>query len=249
MRQHLCHLWPGIAAILTLAPIAQVHAAGPEKAKVVAQMQLQVDENNVQATVEARIAADGPEALDLDKAPLQLPMPAPVVGDAVLDRGTLPATARTVEFTADPPLKVEHRAGGLVVRGQLATGQQATVRARMVLGFKAPQLRVGVRGVGAKTWTSLVVMSAAPARIGLQVSKPARISTFEQGNERLVGASLGQPLARDEVAVFQLDDLPATAEAPRKALVSLGVAVTLVACWLIARRRAIGLTRTREAYA
>lgn len=213
-------------------------AVGAEGARLEVQAQVQVEETHLLVTVEAKLTGDQGRALDLDRSPLQLPFPAPVIDGVVLDRGTMPSTSQGVDTDAVAPLSIEKANGGFLVRGKLRGGQVGTVRARVMVAFKAAQLRLGIAGVGAATWASFVVMMAPPTRARLSVDRPSRISTYEQGNDRMIGASLAQNLKAGEVAVFELNDLPAQAQAPRRLLSGMAVAMATLFAWLLSRRRA-----------
>jgi hypothetical protein len=229
---------PAIA--VAAGPAGSSQAALPIAARIDVQVQLQTAETSLQQDIEARISAMDANGLDLDRTPLAVPLLAPLVRGAVLDHGTFPAASQTVEAEAQPPLKVERHAGGLRLRGQLPPGSVGTVRARTIIGVRDARLALGLRGVAAQTWATVVVLSAAPARVQLQVDQPARVSAAEQGAERLVGAALAQPLRAGEVAVFAVADLPVAARAPQRALAVLAVVAVAAMVWLVGlqRRRA-----------
>lgn len=232
-------LLPWLTAVSLSGTAARAEApAGPHgRARVDVQIQLQTGEASLEQSVEARVSATDGAALDFDQSPLLLPLLAPAVSGGVLDHGVVPQSAQTVEAEAAPPLRVERKDGGLWLRGQVARGTVGVVRARTVIGVRRAQLALGLRGVGERTWATVVVLAAAPARVQLAVDRPARVSVVEQGSERLVGAALAQPLGYDEVAVFTVTDLPLAARAPQHALAVLAIVAVALAVWWMGLRR------------
>ncbi len=230
----------GLLAVAAVALVALPAMAQPQVgsgARLDVQYQLQVDETYLLVTVEAKVAGNQGQAVDLDAHPLRLPLLAPMIGGAVLDHGALPNAAQSVEVEGVAPLRVDKQDGGLVVHGKLGAGEVGTARARTVVGFASSHLDLGIVGTANQTWASLVVVMAPPTRVRVAVSRPARVSTAEQGSERLVGASLAQGLQQGETVTFSLDDLPANAAAPRRILSGLALFAAVAAAWYGLRQR------------
>ncbi|MBI5610721.1 MAG: hypothetical protein HY902_17725 [Deltaproteobacteria bacterium] len=226
-----------VIAATALGRPALAQAQSAAGARLDVQYQAQVDETYLLITVEAKIAGDVGQAIDLDAHPLRLPLLAPMIGGAVLDHGALPNGAQSVEVEGVAPLRVDKQDGGLLVRGTLKAGEVGTARARLVVGFASSHLDLGIVGTGSETWASLVVLMAPPTRVRVAASRPARVSAAEQGNERLVGASLAQGLQRGETATFSLDDLPASPAMPRRVLSGLALFAAVAAAWYGLRQR------------
>lgn len=235
-----------VATALTIAALtsaAVAAAAGPTAGALVpplrieAQVQLSVDEDRLSASLEYRLSNPESRPIDLTAAGFLLPIAAPVVGGTVLDRGSIPAAAQSVEAEVTGDIKVERKQGGLAVVGVLAPGAEATVRARYFVGYSDSTLRLGLRGAGKETFATVVVASSVPGRSRLTTNRPSRALRYEQGEERLVGLALAQPLGPNEVAVLELADLPAPAAAPRRALTSAAVSLGALALWWLLRRK------------
>jgi hypothetical protein len=226
-----------VATVLATTLAARsAQAQAPGGVRVDVQCQAQVDESYLLVTVEAKITGDGGQAVDLDARPLRLPLLAPVVGGAVLDHGVLPNGAQSVEVEGVAPLRVDKEGGGLLVRGKLKAGEVGTARARMAIGFADSHLELGMVGPGSQTWVSFVVAMSPPTRLKVTVSRPARVSQVEEGNERLTGASLTQGLQPGEMVVFSIDDLPASPAGPRRVLSGLALFAGVVGAWYLLRR-------------
>ena len=202
-----------------------------------AQVQLSVDEDRLSVNLEYSLSNGETHPIDLTAAKYLLPLPAPIVGGTVLDRGSIPAAAQTVEAEVTGDIKVERQRGGLAVVGTLAPGAQATVRARYFIGYADSTLRLGLRGAGKATYATVVVASSVPGRTRLTTDRPARSLRYEQGDERLVGLAMAQPLGPNEVVVLELADLPAPAAGPRRALTSAAVTLGALGLWWLVRRR------------
>lgn len=215
-------------------PLAQ--AAVPPL-RIDAQLQFSVDEDRISTTVEYRLSNAAGRPIDLNAAPLVLPLPAPLVGGLPLDHGTIPAAAQSVEAEVTGDLKVERKLGGLVAVGVLAPGAEAMVRGRFFLGYKNSTLRLGIRGAGLQTYATVVVASSVPGRTRLATDRPARNLRLEQGDERLVGLAFAQAIGPGQVAVFELADLPAPPAAPRLALTSAAASLAALALFWLLRKR------------
>lgn len=215
-------------------PLAQV-AVPP--VRIDAQLQFSVDEDRITTSVEYRLSNAAGRPIDLNAAPLLLPLPAPLVGGLPLDRGTIPAAAQSVEAEVTGDLKVERKHGGLVAVGVLAPGAEAMVRGRFFLGYKNSTLRLGIRGAGLQTYATVVVASSVPGRTRLATDQAARNLRLEQGDERLVGLAFAQAIGPGEVAVIELADLPAPAAAPRLALTSAAASLAALALFWLLRKK------------
>ncbi len=205
--------------------------------RIEAQVQLSVDEDRISTSVEYRLTNTESRSIDLTAAGFLLPVPAPLIGGAVLDRGSIPAAAQSVEAEVTGDVKVERKLGGLAVVGTLAPGAEATVRARYMLGYSDSTLRLGLRGAGKQTFATIVVASSVPGRTRLTTDRAARSLRYEQGDERLVGLALAQPIGPNEVVALELADLPAPAAAPRRVLTSAAVSLGALALWWLLRKR------------
>lgn len=228
---------PGAGAVPPAPAGTAAAVAAVPPLRIETQVQLSVDEDRLSASLEYSLSNGESHPIDLTAAGFLLPLPAPVVGGAVLDRGSIPAAAQTVEAEVTGDIKVERQRGGLAVVGILAPGAQATVRARYFIGYSDSTLRLGLRGAGKATYATVVVASSVPGRTRLTTDRPARSLRYEQGDERLVGLAMAQPLGPNEVAVLELADLPAPAAAPRRALTSAAVSFGALALWWLLRRR------------
>ena len=211
--------------------------AGPDHARIEMQVQIQFEEGRLIAQTEARIAADRAADLVLDGHPLWLPLLAPVVGTVVLDHSVIPSGSQGLEVEASGGLKVERVQGGVRIVGRVPVNTTGLVRARLAISMHDPVLELGVTGRAKQTWLSLVAVAKVPARPTLTSSIAARISRFEQGGERLVGAVLTRPLRSGEIARFTFADLPVPAQVPRRALAWAAALLAIgVLAWLAVAR-------------
>lgn len=233
----------GVQLALAAAGAQDAHAAeslaqdAVPPVRIDAQLQFSVDEDRITTSVEYRLSNAAGRPIDLNAAPLLLPLPAPLVGGLPLDRGTIPAAAQSVEAEVTGDLKVERKHGGLVAVGVLAPGAEAMVRGRFFLGYKNSTLRLGIRGAGLQTYATVVVASSVPGRTRLATDQPARNLRLEQGDERLVGLAFAQAIGPGEVAVIELADLPAPPAAPRLALTSAAASLAALALFWLLRKK------------
>lgn len=216
---------PAIAATLPVEPTPSVPA---EQVEIDGQAQIRLDEGRIFVQSEFHLRVRGPGIATLKK-PLRIPLLAPVVGGVVLDAGVLPMQGQSVEVEQEGKVQIDRRDGGLAVTGTIAQEQPAVVRVRYPVALRNSGLQLGIRGHGRHTWMTVVVQAAPPARVRLAVDQPARLSRFEQGTDRLVGASLARPLTEGEVAIFALEDLPGPPRAVRRGLLGLGAVLAILA--------------------
>lgn len=228
---------PVIAPALNMPRTTQEPALGQDRLHIDAQAQIRLDEGKLLVQAEYDLSANEPGAINLDLAPLVLPLLAPVVAGNVLDSGTIPAAGLAVEAEADG-VAVARQAGALQIRGTVRQGEKSVVRVRYLIAYQAPRITLGITGRGAETWLSLAVVAVAPARVRLAVDRPAKLSHFEQGSERLVGAGLARPLLTGEVASFVIADLPEAPRVVRKSLVLLVMLMAIGAAGLLWSHRA-----------
>ena len=172
-----------------------------------------------------------------------VPLLFPAVGDpaVVVDRGILPPTTQSVEIEATGALQVTRTADSLVLNGTVDAGKTETLRVRFALPLSASTLRLGFSGHAAgRTWLALAMVGSPPVRLTLALDRPGRLTRFEEGRERLVGASLTQPLAQSDVATVTIGDLPTPARQPARTLAWLAGAVALTGLASLAARRKPG---------
>ena len=201
----------------------------PADLNVDAQVQIRADEGKVIVTLEMRLHVDRPGTLHLRA--WHVPLLAPIVRDSVLDRGSVPGGAKSLESQHEGDIAITRAGGGLAVTGKLTAAKPAMVRVRYPVPTPSAALVLGFAPNAGRGWLTLAVIAVAPARLRLALDRPARTSRFEQGGERLVGASLAQVLRPGDVVRVALGDLPVTPAWPRRALVTAAV---LLALWALA---------------
>ncbi|GEM_PF-2585213 len=163
------------------------------------------------------------------KAPLILPILAPAVRDTVLDRGAIIPATKDVEVQSRDAVKVHRMAGGLALVGSVAPGRPATLRVHYAVKIASDSVDLGLRGVVGKTSFAIATIAVPPVRIRMDVNRPARVATYQEGRERFTGMSLVHPIGRGEVAVVRILDFPARAAWPGRMLGSAAVAMVIAA--------------------
>lgn len=236
----------GAAAAQTpsAAPVAPAHVAAVEVAAptpdlglqsltLTAKAQIQVDEGKLIVTADYALAVDRPGTVRFDRTPLDLPLLAPTVRGVVVDRGSLPPTAQTIETEVQGGVTVERVQGALQVRGFVDPANPGAVRIRYPVAFEDSSLALGFRGATGKSTLEVAFGYLPPVRLQLEVDRGARVSRFEEGRERVVGAFVSQPLRQGEHVTIQISDLPAAAQGPRRLLMILGALLALGAAVVV----------------
>ncbi len=177
----------------------------------------------------------------VDLTGVAVPLLFPAVGDPpiVVDH-IVPPTTESVEVETSGALQVKRSADSLRLQGLVNAGGLESLRVRFALPLSASTLRLGFSGHAAgQTWLALNVLAGPPVRVTLALDRPGLVTRFEEGRERLVSASLAQPLGATEVATVTLGDLPTPARQPARTLAWLAGAVALTGlAGLVSRRRA-----------
>lgn len=203
-----------------------------------AEAQIRIDEGRVTVQMELQLHVERAGALVLDGFPV--PLLAPIVRGSVLDR-VVPPTSQALDSQAEGAVKVERRAGGLVAIGTLTAAQAGIVRVRYSVPAKEANLVLGWRPTAGRSWLTAAVVAVDPARVRLAFDRPARTSRFEQGRDRLTGASLAQPMRMEsalkngELLRVGLADLPTPARAVQRALIAIGTLFALLALAVVVR--------------
>lgn len=172
-----------------------------------------------------------------DKDAITLPLLAPVIGDVVLDRGSVPSAARHIETTVEGDAKIQRRGGALMVTGTLAPGRPISVRVRYPIGIAKATVALGMRGVVGETHLAVAAIGVRPSRPRVYASLPARGGRNDEGRDRMAGLALVQPIGQGEMARVWVTDLPANATLPRRLLASAALLLALIAFAAIIRRR------------
>jgi len=192
-----------------------------------AQIQMRVDEDNLVQLTEYRLHVERPGVVDLNRTPLTLPLLVPAVDGQPLDDGTLPARSAAVQTQVKGSVKLRQQHGGLQVVGTLSMGHAATVRVSYPIAIDRDRVTLGMRGAGERTWFTLAAAMTPPVRVQLALDRGSRTSRFEEGRDRLVGASLAQSLLPGEVALVRMTDLPVQPRWAHRVLVSLACLLAL----------------------
>lgn len=227
--------WPAHAVPLSDAPTPVLPTAALE---MQAQVQARVEEGRVTFQEDLRWtlpAARGLVRLDGVGVPLLLP----VVGvPPIIDDHAAEATLQSLEIGAQPGgLQAAHDADGWHLVGTVEAGKPQLLRVRYATSVRDDTLRLGFGGQAAgRTWLSLAWAAGPPVRLTLASERPARLSRFEEGRERLVGANLLQPLGPTDTATFAVSDLPASARRPARTLAWFAGAVVLLGLAVLAGR-------------
>lgn len=190
------------------------------------QVQAQVDENRliVQEELQWTLPLEVTElTLEGQRVPL------------LLELTELP----TLEVTATMGTLTTTQLGqNLMLHGMLHAGHPAGLVVRYALPFHADLLQLHLLAGTDNCWFTLAIAAHPPVRLRLDVDKPARLSRFEEGRERLVGLSLARPLAPGQTLHVLLRDLPVAATLPGRTLAWLaGGAILLGLTGLLARRK------------
>lgn len=220
---------PAAGAAVVALPAAPTVVVPPDRIEIDAQAQIRLEEGRLVVQAEYQLKLREPGVATLQAVPLRLPLLAPVVGGVPLDAGLLPVQGQSIEIEQQGSVKVARRAGALEVTGAVSQDQPATVQVRYSIGLHATHVQLGIVGRGPRTWMTVVVQAVAPARVRLAVDRAARVSRFEQGSDRLTGASLARPLQDGEVAIFALADLPGPARNVRQGLLGLAALLLVLA--------------------
>jgi len=195
-----------------------------------AQVQLQPDEGKLIAQLDLQLHVDAPGTLEL-KA-FALPVITPLIAGETL-QDALPNPTQALESQVQGSLEIARLGGQIVVRGKVSNGAPVLVRLRYPIAVRDPHLVLGW-APGVRSWLTVALVGAPPVRIKVALDRPARYSRFEQGRERLVGASLAQPLAKGQVLAIALDDLPVPPKMLRHLLFVFGLllgATALTYAW------------------
>ena len=179
-------------------------------------------------------------------ADVTVPLLFPAIGapPVVVDRGILPPSSQNLEVEAQGALQVQRQADSLLLRGDVYAGKPEALRVRFVLPFHDAEVRLGFSGHAAgQTRWAIAMVANPPVRLTLALDRPGRLSRFEEGRERLVGATLTQPLNTAEAMTLTVSDLPAPARQPGRTLAWLGVALALAG---LARLVQLRLTASQE---
>ncbi len=173
------------------------------------------------------------------QAPLRLPILAPAVGEVVLDRGLWPDNVRSAKVSVQGEGEAAFRGGQLELHGAVAPGRPLTVRVALPIAVPhaTSALRLGLRGVVGRTRLTMALQASEPAAPRLQSLRPARLGSHREGRQRLVGVALLQPLRRDEVAIFEVSDLPSPATTPRRSLGGFAAVALLFGLAMLLRPR------------
>jgi hypothetical protein len=206
---------------------------GLESLTLTAKAQIQVDEGKLVVTADYTLVVDRPGTLRFERTPLDLPLLAPTVRGVVVDRGSLPPTAQTIETEVQGGVTVERVQGALQVRGFVDPSNPGAVRVRYPVAFEDANLALGFRGATGKTTLEVAFGYLPPVRLQLEVDRGARVSRFEEGRERVVGAFVSQPLRQGEHVTIQISDLPAVPHGPRRLLLILGALLALGAAVVV----------------
>lgn len=191
-----------------------------------AEAQIRIDEGRVVVQMELQLHVE--RAGELPLADWPVPLLAPIVRGLVLDR-VLPPTSQAIDSQAEGAVKVERKAGGLVATGTLTPAAAGIVRVRYVVPAAEARLVLGWRPSAGRNWLTAAVVAVDPARVQLAFDRPARTSRFEQGRDRLAGASLAQPLRNGEILRLGLADLPTQPRALQRALIGMAGLLALLA--------------------
>ncbi len=196
-------------------------------------VQIEIAGGQLVLTQVAQITVDRPARLDLDAAPLELPLLVAMNGEQLAPLGSV-----TLEVQGD--LRAEPTASGLRVRGRVAVGGGALVRAKTSIPFESAQIEVGVRPPGPATTVTVVVSARTPARPSLRSLLPARSSQYTQGPDRLAGAIVARRLRSGETARFVIGDLPIAPQVPQQAwiaVVGAGGVLAVLGLWSLRRKQ------------
>ncbi len=243
-------LWPWLAAFCFAAVPVQATELAQDATPVLGidaltldvQVQVRVEEGRLlfqQDLTWTLPALRGVVQLDGVAVPLLFP----AVGEppVVVDRGIVPATTQSMEVEAPGALQVTRSTDSLRLQGAVTAGTPGTLRLRYALPVAAPALRLGLSGHAAgRTWLALALLAGPPVRLTLALDRPARQTRFEEGRERLAGATLAQPLANSQVVTVVIGDLPATARLPGRTLAWLAGALAVSGLAGLAAHRKAG---------
>jgi hypothetical protein len=203
------------------------------------QVQARVEEGHVLFQQDLRWSLpDGVGRVALDGVTLPLLFPSVGEPPVAVDRGIIPPTTQDVEIEAEGGVKVTRKQESLLLQGGVSAGKTEFVRVRFALPIRAGSQTLALSGHAAgRTWLTMAMVASPPVRITLATDRPGRLSRFEEGRERLVGASLAQALGPAEVARVTMSDLPTPARQPGRALAWFAGAIALTGlASLLARR-------------
>ena len=170
------------------------------------------------------------------RKPLILPLLAPAVRGAVLDRGAITKATKNIEVQTRDAVKVVREGGGLALVGSVAPGRPISLRIRYGMAIEEPMIDLGLRGAVGKTTMSVATIATPPVLLSMSVDRPARVAEHREGRERYTGASIIHPLKRGEVVRVRLIGFPARAAWPGRMLGGLTVAMVLLFGALALRR-------------
>jgi hypothetical protein len=217
------------AAMVLAAPAAADPAAWATRVSAAVEAQAQADEGRVVVNLSLVLLADGAGPVPLDG--FAVPLLVPVVRGAVVDRGTVPAAAQSVEVEAEGA-QIERKQGALLLQGMATPDSPVRVQVRYMVPAPSPTVQLGLVGRARETQVTVAAGGVAPVRMRIESQRPARVSRVEQGRERLIGATLAQPLAAGEVAVFALRDVPGPPRVLARGLVWVAaLAAVAAALW------------------
>ncbi len=160
--------------------------------------------------------------------PLVLPLLAPAVRGAVLDRGVITKATKNIEVQTRDAVKVLRGGGGLALVGRVAPGRPVTIRVHYGMSIKATAIDLGLRAVVGQTSFAVATIASPPVLIEMSVDRPARVAEHREGRQRYTGASIIHPLKRGETARVRLIGFPAKSTWPGRALGGVALVMFVV---------------------
>lgn len=231
-------LWLALPAGALELPLPPTPTLDPAAATLDVQVQARIEEGRIELQEQLRWTlpvARGRVLLHGVVVPLLAPLGA--AGNSVQERGLVPADGRALEVDEATTLRVVRDGDRLILAGTVEAGQPTVIRVRYTLPYRESTLRLGLSGHGAgQTWLAVAFAASAPARPRLELDRPGRRTRLEEGKQRLVGATLGQPLDRGAVASVTVADLPAPSRLAGRTLAWLAAGALACCLTLMAGR-------------
>ena len=215
-------------------------AGSAEDVQAAVECRLEVRDGRLDAMIEMHLTVPRPVAVRWSsETPFAIPLLAPTVRDADLSAGLLSLAGRGLQWRVQGPVEVVRERGVLGLVGALAPERDVRLRVAYGIPFSGPTLPLGFRGAVGKTTLAVAVSGLPPTRAGLRSPASTTVIHAEQGGRRVTALRTLASLAYGEQLPVLVEDLPAPARWPRRALlgVCFGVVLLVVAGALELRHR------------
>lgn len=190
---------------------------------------LEVRDGRLDAMIEMHLTVPRPVAVRwAADAPFAIPMLAPLVRDADLSAGLLSVAGRGLQWRVQGPVEVVRERGMLGLVGALAPERDVRLRVAYGIPFDGPELALGFRGAVGETTLAAAVSGLPPTRVALRSPASTTVIRAEQGGRRVTALRTLAPLRHGEQLPIIVEDLPAPAHWPRRALLGVAFGVVLL---------------------